>query len=158
VYEGEQLLPKSIDVAAYILKRRGCMPAMKLQKLVYYCQAWSLVWDGRSLFDDEIQAWANGPVAPLLYDEHKDESKVCTVWGDSSVIERDPVAQETVDSVLQFYAGKSQHRLYDLVHAEKPWRDARGNLPAGVRGDRVISHHLMASYYSSLAATRPAAS
>ncbi|MBC8146611.1 MAG: hypothetical protein H8E98_01335 [Bacteroidetes bacterium] len=33
------------DVADYILKQVGYITTMKLQKLVYYCQAWSLVWD-----------------------------------------------------------------------------------------------------------------
>ena len=33
------------DVAAYILQKTGSMTTMKLQKLVYYSQAWSLVWD-----------------------------------------------------------------------------------------------------------------
>jgi uncharacterized phage-associated protein len=37
------------DVAAYILKKRGRMTALKLQKLVYYSQAWSLVWDERAV-------------------------------------------------------------------------------------------------------------
>lgn len=146
-------MPKSTDVAEYILKRRGPMAAMKLQKLVYYCQAWSLVWDGRSLFDDEIQAWAKGPVAPLLYREHEGKPVVGTVGGDADVLTRDPVAIETVDSVVAFYARKSQHWLYDLIHAEKPWREARGNLPDGVRGDRAISTQLMATYYSGGAVT-----
>ena len=35
----------ALDVAKYILKEHGEMTAMKLQKLVYYCQAWSLVWE-----------------------------------------------------------------------------------------------------------------
>jgi uncharacterized phage-associated protein len=52
------------DVAAYILEQRGPMSAMKLQKLVYYSQAWSLVWEDRPLFREEIQAWASGPVVP----------------------------------------------------------------------------------------------
>jgi len=38
------------DVAAYILDKRGPMSHMKLQKLVYYCQAWSLVWDEELFF------------------------------------------------------------------------------------------------------------
>jgi uncharacterized phage-associated protein len=50
------------DVAAYILSRQGRMTAMKLQKLVYYSQAWSVVWDERPLFPEKIEAWANGPV------------------------------------------------------------------------------------------------
>jgi uncharacterized phage-associated protein len=60
------------DAAAYILKVCGdCdelpVTTWKLQKLVYYSQAWSLVWDDEPLFPEEIQAWANGPVCPALY-------------------------------------------------------------------------------------------
>ncbi len=32
------------DVAQYILEKQGEMTSIKLQKLVYYTQAWSLVW------------------------------------------------------------------------------------------------------------------
>ena len=49
------------DVAAYILEQKGSMTTMKLQKLVYYSQAWSLVWDEKPLFEEAIEAWANGP-------------------------------------------------------------------------------------------------
>ena len=44
-----------LDVARYILTRlgeKGSLPVTtwKLQKLVYYSQAWSLVWDDAILF------------------------------------------------------------------------------------------------------------
>lgn len=42
------------DVACYILSKQGCMTTMKLEKLCYYAQAWSLVWDERPLFDEEF--------------------------------------------------------------------------------------------------------
>ena len=38
------------DSVAYILSKLGQMPAVKLHKLLYYSQAWSLVWDDRPLF------------------------------------------------------------------------------------------------------------
>jgi uncharacterized phage-associated protein len=60
-----------VDIAEYMLTQLGEMTAMKLHKLVYYSQAWHLVWDGVPLFGDEIQAWANGPVIPALYELHK---------------------------------------------------------------------------------------
>ena len=47
------------------------MTTSKLQKLVYYCQTWSLVWDEKLIFDDPIEAWANGPVVPSLLNHHK---------------------------------------------------------------------------------------
>jgi uncharacterized phage-associated protein len=55
-------MPSVLDVAQYILQRSGGMTTGKLQKLVYYSQAWSLVWDQRPLFNERIEAWANGPI------------------------------------------------------------------------------------------------
>src|SRR5665213_2316970 len=63
------LLASVDDVAAAILKRTGAIDTFKLQKLVYYCQAWHLVWDGVPLFKARIEAWANGPVVPKLYQQ-----------------------------------------------------------------------------------------
>jgi uncharacterized phage-associated protein len=69
-------MARAVDVARYILTKTGEMTAMKLQKLVYYSQAWSLVWDESPLFEDDIQAWAYGPVVPVLYGYHKGQFKV----------------------------------------------------------------------------------
>lgn len=44
-----QLELSVFDVATYILQKRGDMSCMKLQKLCYYAQAWSLVWDTTKL-------------------------------------------------------------------------------------------------------------
>ena len=59
------------DVAAYIVKKTGQISTMKLQKMVYYCQAWSLVWDEKPMFKEKIEAWANGPVALFCGISHK---------------------------------------------------------------------------------------
>lgn len=59
------------DVAKYILEKQGEMTAMKLQKLVYYSQAWHAVWEEKLLFKNQIEAWINGPVAPSLYELHR---------------------------------------------------------------------------------------
>ena len=55
------------DVAKYILENCGTMSTMKLQKLCYYSQAWSLVWDDTPLFEEDFHAWANGPVCKELF-------------------------------------------------------------------------------------------
>ena len=55
------------DTATYILEKLGPMSTMKLQKLCYYSQAWSLVWDEEPLFPEEFEAWANGPVCSELF-------------------------------------------------------------------------------------------
>src|SRR5262245_32067863 len=40
---------------------------LRLQKLLYYAQGWSLAQRGVALFPDKIEAWALGPVVPNVY-------------------------------------------------------------------------------------------
>jgi len=137
------------DVAQYILKKLGALPAMKLQKLVYYAQAWSLVWDEKPLFENRIEAWANGPVVRDLYELHRGQFTVAELAkGDSNALSG--TEQETVDNVLQFYGDKPSQWLSDLTHQENPWREARTGIPHGEYGDREITPAALAEYYGSL--------
>jgi uncharacterized phage-associated protein len=141
------------DVAAYILARRGSMTAMKLQKLVYYCQAWSLVWDEAPIFPEKIEAWANGPVVRELYDRHRGMFRVDTWDGNPEALSADQ--KETVEIVLDFYGKYSSQELSNMTHREDPWRDAREGMHSLQRGDEEISLAAMAEYYSSLSARLP---
>lgn len=136
------------DVAAYILRKRGPMSAMKLQKLVYYCQAWSLVWDDRPMFPERIEAWVNGPVVPDLYARHRGQYQVNDVMGDPSSL--DERAVETVEAVLDAYGHLSADDLSATTHSEAPWIAAREGLDDHSRSGRVIELDRMAEYYSSL--------
>lgn len=137
------------DVAAYILARRGRMTAMKLQKLVYYSQAWSVVWDERPLFPEKIEAWANGPVVRELYSVHRGSFEVAE-WprGDERRLTADE--RKTVDAVLDFYGDRPAQWLSDLTHREQPWLSPRRGLPEGERGDREITLSSLEEYYGSL--------
>jgi len=139
------------DVAAYILEKCGTMTHLKLQKLVYYAQAWSLVWDERPLFPDEIEAWANGPVVPRLYERLRKRFDVdLRALGCGNPKKLNAIAEATVDGVIKFYGGRTSQYLSDLTHMEDPWKIARKGLAIGERGNRVISKASMAEYYSSL--------
>jgi uncharacterized phage-associated protein len=141
---------KVIDAADYILEKHGTMSAMKLQKLVYYSQAWHLVWEDKPLFNEEIQAWANGPVVPSLYNLHHGEFSLTPNFfkGDISCIPEK--SKDVIDKVLKFYGDKDAQWLSDLTHMEAPWKLARVGLSDGERGDNVISNESMAEYYSSI--------
>jgi uncharacterized phage-associated protein len=141
------------DVAVYILRKQGRMTAMKLQKLVYYAQAWSLVWDEAPLFPERIEAWANGPVVPDLYRQHRGRFEVSA--GDFPAGEPDRLTdaeRETIDVVLDFYGSWSAHELSELTHREGPWRHtrARAGLAPGARGTAEISHEELFEYYDGL--------
>lgn len=142
------------DVAAYILTKRSPLTAMKLQKLVYYSQAWSLVWDEKPLFEERIEAWANGPVAPELYKIHRGRFTV-SEWpaGNPAALNADQRA--TVDAVCEAYGAKPAQWLSDLTHLEAPWRDARNGMAPDERGNTEITHAAMAEYYGDELANAP---
>ena len=141
------------DVVKYILNKKSKITAMKLQKLVYYCQAWSIVWDGKPLYKENIEAWVNGPVVRELYKKHKGMYEIkkgsfIPDLGDVSKLNEDQ--KETIDAVIKYYGDKSPQWLSDLTHKEDPWRKAREGLLDGERGNRIISHASLEEYYSSL--------
>ena len=137
------------DVAAYILAQRGEMTAMKMQKLVYYSQAWSLVWEEHPLFPERIEAWANGPVVPELYARHRG-TFVLNDWPHGDVHRLTAEERETIDSVLDYYGDKPPQWLSDLTHCELPWLSARRGLAPAERGNHEITLSSMEEYYSSL--------
>jgi uncharacterized phage-associated protein len=139
-----------VDVAQYILDQRGPITTWKLQKLCYYSQAWSLVWDDEPLFDERIEAWANGPVIPDLYSLHRSRYTVGNLGGDAGALDADQ--EETVDAVLAFYGDKSSSWLSELTHREAPWLNARrrDGLGPGLRGTAEIQLDEMAEYYGGL--------
>jgi uncharacterized phage-associated protein len=139
------------DVAAYILSKRSSMTAMKLQKLVYYSQAWSLVWDEAPLFPERIEAWANGPVVRELYEAHRGLFRIDNIGpGNPNALTKKQ--RDTVDSVLKFYGDKPSQWLSDLTHQEAPWLNARKGYASGAYCDREITLAAMAEYYGALAA------
>jgi uncharacterized phage-associated protein len=44
------------DVAAHVLRARGPLSAMKLQKLCYYSYGYHLAWEDRPLFPEHFEA------------------------------------------------------------------------------------------------------
>jgi uncharacterized phage-associated protein len=139
-----------LDVAAFILRSHGPMTAMKLQKLVYYAQAWCLVWHGRPLFLERIEAWVHGPVIPDLYQAHRGRFRVTFEDIPGDPFRLGDADRRVVRAVLRFYGGQSSEWLSDLTHREDPWRLARGGLSGDGRGHSEISQESMREYYSSI--------
>src|ERR1700722_9730113 len=107
-----------IDVAEYILDRVGETTAMKLQKLVYYCQAWHLAWTENPLFMEKIEAWRNGPVIPQLFNLHKGSFKLQSGFFRKKTKKSSklsPEEQNIIDRVIKYYGTRDPHWLSQLT-------------------------------------------
>ena len=142
-------MPTVHDVANYILRKQHRMSTWKLQKLVYYSQAWSLAWEDEPLFTARIEAWANGPVVKALYEQHRGKFSI-DKWdhGDGDRL-TDP-QRDTIDRVLADYGTLSGRQLSLLTHAERPWQEARKGLGPTDYSSQEITHESMKVYYEAL--------
>ena len=113
------------DTAKYILEQKGDMSTMKLQKLCYYSQAWGLVWDDEPLFDEDFEAWANGPVCPELF--QKTKGKYLAKASDETDGDGDLTdnQKDTINRVLAHYGQHNAQWLSQLTHMEEPWLNSR---------------------------------
>jgi len=133
------------DLAAYILQKQGPLTAMKLQKLCFFSQAFSLGLFNEPLFSEEIEAWVDGPIVRALWNRHAGGHTIKQWNGNPVAIPEDK--QPFIDTVLYFYGEMPAQELSNLTHEGQPWLDARKGLRPNEPGSRVISHDAMRHFY-----------
>jgi uncharacterized phage-associated protein len=125
---------------------------LKLQKLVYYAQAWHLAMYQQPLFSNRIEAWLHGPVCREIYDRFRHLS-----WNPIPAslayinIDRH-LDHETIaflDEIWEVYGQYSATRLEQMTHEEEPWIEARKNVLPGNPSQAAIGEETMARYYAA---------
>lgn len=147
------------DVAKYLLYRSfqdgELVTPLKMQKLVYYAYVWTLVRNGKKLFDESIEAWPQGPVVPSLYRTLKrfgsspiGEAFIGTEADfEKTVSKFSPDVKATLDNVYEEYMTKTAFELVALTHSEKPWLEARDGLVPTQASNVVISDDTIIQSY-----------
>ena len=143
-------MPTARQVANYLLKfaaeHGDCLTNLKLQKLLYYAQAWHLALYDSPLFDDKFEAWVHGPVIRPLYGHFKEFGwQPITKWGEPTGITASQ--KKHLQEVFAEYGKYSAWDLERMTHSESPWKIARGNLPSDVESRSLISEAEMKKYY-----------
>lgn len=147
----------SMDLASYILAKLGPMTHLKLQKLVYYCEAYHLAYFEQSLIKDPFQAWVHGPVSVKLWVALKDKANIydgLKVKADATpgivkktkeTLSKDQF--EMINDLLKEFGKKTSYELECLTHEEEPWIEARKGTPPNEKSKAVLSKKTMEKYY-----------
>ena len=141
------------EVARYIIgffqEAGDPVTNLKLQKLLYYVQGWSLALRDEPAFRDRLEAWVHGPVQPGVYGQYK-----CNRW--SPIVEEvdapnlDANLVRLIGDVLHVYGGDSGYELEMRSHRELPWLHARGDLAPDEESTERISHASMSAFFKTL--------
>lgn len=140
-----------IDVGQYIInsfiKKNESITTLKLMKLVFYSQVWSLVWDDKPLFEEDFEAWVNGPVAVSLFHSLQDFYYCPNEIKGADVSKFTDNQKDTIDRVLSYYGDYTSSELVALTHSEDPWLLARKGLPDGTPCKNTITKDSIANFY-----------
>jgi uncharacterized phage-associated protein len=144
-------VPTSHDVAKYFLSVEGDegeISNLKLQKLVYYAQGFSLALLDEPLFDEPIEAWMHGPVVASLYhrySHHGSSAIPAPAKFDATVFSR--AQRRLLDDVYEVYGQYSAWKLRQLTHEEDPWKD---NYEEGVSSKEIPADEMEVYFRENL--------
>ena len=131
------------------------MSHLKLQKLVYYCEAFHLAYFDRALLNEDFEAWVHGPVCRAIFDQLKDTSvlyaDVCfeNDYDPNELLEKElnSAQVELITEVLNELSTWTGIQLESSTHKELPWKEARKGYSPAEKCSNLISKELMNSYY-----------
>ena len=134
---------------------------LSLQKLVFFCHAWTLVALGKPLIKQKFEAWQFGPVLQYLYRDFKKfddqpinvrAKRINPDRGELEIVhyDFDAATELLLRAVPDFYCRLSASALVGLTHVkdgpwEKVWNDT-GNLNPGM----TIDPSSIENYYSQV--------
>ena len=144
-------MKSALDIAHYFLRRvdreaGDTISPLKLQKLIYYAQAWSLALRDKPLFHQEIEAWVSGPVVRDVWDKYQAYKYRDIPPPEELEVELTAEEIEVLEEVWDVYGELSAKRLQELTKSETPWFNASESLKSA--GKNIISHDDMKSYYA----------
>lgn len=137
----------SLDVAEYFISMQtddagDAISNLKLQKLLYYAQGYSLVLRKKPLFEDDFQAWEHGPVIPAIYRRFsKYHSGAIPKSENFSLKKYSAEEREFLDDIYYTYAQFSAWALREMSHQTTPWKEAARN--------EIISRESMTQFFKT---------
>lgn len=145
----------SVLLSNYILKHYGPMSHLKLQKLLFYCDAYHLAYFDVELIEDKFEAWVHGPVSRKVFDSLKDKS---LLYSDIEYVDNGIDIDETFESLSSLQKDLLNNILSTLstwtgteleasTHDEKPWLEARLGYGEADRCHELISKETTRTFY-----------
>ncbi|MFQ6793242.1 MAG: Panacea domain-containing protein [Thomasclavelia sp.] len=154
----------AIDVARYLINKCNDLDIsisnLKLQKLLYFSQGFSLALTDQPLFEEEIEPWDFGPVVPVVYREYKmfganDIPKIETYFNkdfDSDDFLREisfdknifsNVQKAIMDTIVEQFGRYSANSLVTITHRQSPWINS-------YKKRKIISKESIGDYFREL--------
>jgi len=140
---------------------------LKLQKLLYCAHGWYLVFTGKPLLSDHVEAWPYGPVIPAVYHQFKSFGNgpitapalraLQDPFGSTQLVPYELQADKYTDSVLesvwQTYKAYSGLQLSTMTHQAGTAWEKTSNLNQNRTGTDIPDFEIWTEFKQRLDAT-----
>jgi uncharacterized phage-associated protein len=122
-------MSKVVDAAGFIIdiinnQEEGEITNLALNKLLYFAQGLSLAKTGKPLFDNQIEAWKNGPVIQKIFHEYKKYNAEAIPPQKYNIDSLTEDEQDILLETIAIYGKYSASHLVSLTHAPgTPWKN-----------------------------------
>jgi len=130
-------------------ERGDLLTPLKLQKLMFYADAWFMALYDKELTSERFQAWVHGPVALSQYHRFK-AYQWRPILEEVEKPEFDKRTTKHLKEILDVFGPETGPALEMMTHSEKPWVKARGGIPDDEPCNAYISKKTTKKFYASL--------
>lgn len=117
---------------------------LKLNKLLYYAQGAYLARTGRPLFNEQIEAWAYGPVVPSIYRKYKVCGKNPIPFVEEDSVKTRDFTEEELDALLDAareFGRYTGNALVGMTHEPgTPWSAVYDGSRAAIPEDLIYDY------------------
>ena len=115
------------NVIEYITSKIEVTPKA-LQKLLYFVQGFSSIFNEYPIFDNVPQAWVHGPVYNDIYLRYKHYGSEPIERTENINFRFSETDKELIDNVIKYFGCYNANILEAITHKELPWINARKGL------------------------------
>ena len=128
---------------------------LKLQKMVFYCQAYHIAKYREQLIDNKFEAWKHGAVLPALYNDYSylgynNKQKYEKKEYDNIRSDLGEYLTGFLDKIINEFSDMTASEIRELNHSEEPWKEARRGYEPDDSCNEIIKEDTIYKYYSQL--------
>lgn len=118
-----------MDVSKYVIRysneKNYGITNLRLQKILYFIQAYFLKIKDEPCFKEDMEAWDFGPVVPCVYQKYKKfgAGQIPDYTKPVNCFKKEKDHIEIINGVIDLLASYQTYELVEITHHQSPWLD-----------------------------------
>ncbi len=131
-------------ITNYIIDKVNNLTTLSLQKLLYFINGFSTIFNDNNIFSDNCYAWENGPVYKTIYNcysSYKYPVKSNKLFNYNTILTNLEI--NIIDKVIEYYSIYDDDTLVEMTHITEPWNNAYNNNSSNININDIKKYFIL---------------